>query len=46
MFSNHEQYFFKEYFAYQSDYAEKILVMSEMMSKNGYGFIFIEDLVA
>ena len=46
VFSNHEQYFFKEYFAYQSDYAEKILVMSEMMSKNGYGFIFIEDLVA
>ena len=46
VFSNHEQYFFKEYFAYQSDYAEKILVMSEMMAKNGYGFIFIEDLVA
>jgi hypothetical protein len=45
-YGNHEQYFFKEYFAYQSDYAEKILVMSEMMANNGYGFIFIEDLVA
>lgn len=46
VFSNHEQYFFKDYFAYQSDYMEKIMVMSEMMAKNGYGFIFIEDLVA
>ena len=46
VFSNHEQYFFKEYFAYQSDYMEKVMVMSEMMAKNGYRFIFIEDLVA
>ena len=45
VFSDHEQYFFKDYLAYQSDYMEKIMVMSEMMAKNGYGFIFIEDLV-
>jgi hypothetical protein len=46
VFADHEQYFFKEYFAYQSDYMEKVLVMSEMMAKNGYGFVFLEDLVA
>ncbi|MDD2456220.1 MAG: twin-arginine translocation signal domain-containing protein [Kiritimatiellae bacterium] len=43
VFSNHEQYFFKEYFAYQPDYSEKIRVMSKMMHDNGYNFIFIED---
>ena len=46
VFSDHEQYFFKDYFAYQSDYMEKVMVMSEMMAANGYRFIFIEDLVA
>ena len=45
VFSDHEQYFFKEYFAYQSDYMEKIMVMSEMMASNGYKFIFIEDIM-
>ena len=46
VFSDHEQYFFKDYLAYQPDYMEKVLAMSKMMSENGYGFIFIEDLVA
>ena len=46
VFSTHEQYFFKDYLAYQPDYMEKIMVMSEMMRANGYRFIFIEDLVA
>ena len=46
VFSDHEQYFFKDYFAYQRDYMEKIMEMSRMMHANGYGFIFIEDLVA
>lgn len=46
VFSDHEQYFFKEYFAYQSDYMEKVMVMSQMMAENGYRFIFAEDLVA
>ena len=44
-FSLHEQYFFKDYLAYQPDYMEKIRVMSEVMKANGYSFIFIEDLV-
>ena len=44
-FSDHEQYFFKDYLAYQPDYAEKIRVMSETMAANGYRFVFLEDLV-
>ena len=45
VFSDHEQYFFKHYFAYQPDYMEKIRVMSRMMKENGYSFVLIEDLV-
>ena len=45
VFSDHEQYFFKDYLAYQPDYMEKVMVMSEMMQANGYRFLFIEDLV-
>ena len=44
-FSDHEQYFFPDYLAYQPDYAEKIRVMSQMMQDAGYRFIFIEELV-
>ena len=42
---NHEQYFYSDYFNYQPDYAEKIYKMSEILSQNGYEFLFIEDLV-
>ena len=45
-FSTHEQYFFKDYLAYQPDYMEKVMVMCEMMRANGYRFIFLEDLAA
>ena len=45
VFSNHEQYFFKDYFAYQSNYTEKVMVMSRMMAENAYRFVFIEDIV-
>ena len=44
VFSNHEQYFYRDYLAYQPDYAEKIRVMSKMMHDNGYRFMFIEDI--
>ena len=44
VFSDHEQYFYPEYFAYQPDYAEKIRVMSKTMAEAGYDFMFIEDL--
>lgn len=46
IFANHEQYFFKDYLAYQPDYAEKIRVMSKMMHDSGFAFIQIEDLVS
>ena len=44
IFSNHEQYFFKDYLAYQPDYADKIRAMSRMMHENGYRFILMEEL--
>ena len=46
IFADHEQYFFKDYFAYQPDYVEKILVASKWLKDNGYRFAFIEDTVA
>ena len=46
VFSDHEQYFYKDYLAYQSDYADKIRIMSKMMKEAGYAVIFVEDVVA
>ena len=45
IFSNHEQYFFKDYLAYQPEYADKIRLMCRTMRENGYAFIFMEDVV-
>ena len=45
VFSNHEQYYFSDYFAYQPEYLEKIRIMSRMMHENGYEFMLIEDFV-
>lgn len=42
---DHEQYFYEDYLAYQPDYAEKIYKMGEIMNRNGYEFIFAEDLL-
>lgn len=42
---DHEQYFYEDYFAYQPDYAEKIYKMSEILIRNGFEFIFAEDLI-
>ena len=44
VFSDHEQYFYRDYLSCQPDYAEKILVMAERLSANGYSFILNEDL--
>ncbi len=41
---NHEQYFYEEYFAYQPEYAEKILYIAKELKESGYECIFIEDL--
>ena len=45
IFSNHEQYFFREYFAYQPEYADKVRLMCKLMHDNGYRFVFMEDSV-
>lgn len=41
---DHEQYFYKDYFAYQPDYADKVYEMGEFLHRNGYEFIFAEEL--
>jgi len=42
---DHEQYFYEDYPAYQPDYAARICKMGELLAKNGFDFIFLEDLV-
>ena len=44
-FADHEQYFYKDYLAYQPDYVEKILLAAKIAHDAGRGFIFIEDTV-
>lgn len=44
-FADHEQYFHKDYYAYQPDYAEKILLAAKLASDSGRDFVFIEDTV-
>lgn len=41
---NHEQYFYKDYFAYQPEYADKLLTAARIMCENGFEFIFIQQL--
>ena len=41
---NHEQYYYPDYYAYQPDYAEKILTMGKVMKEAGFEFMFMEDL--
>ena len=43
MFADHEQYFYQDYFAYQPDYVEKILLAAKLAQDAGYGFIFLEE---
>ena len=45
IFSNHEQYFFRDYLAYQPEYADKIRLMCKTMRDSGYEFILMEDIV-
>ena len=44
VYSYHEQYFHKDYLAYQPDYAEKVLLCARMLHDAGYGYIFFADL--
>ena len=41
----HEQYFYPDYYGYQKDHGEKLLKACEIMYKNGFEFIFADQLV-
>ncbi len=41
----HEQYFYRNYYGYQENHGEKLLKACEILSDNGFEFIFAEDLV-
>ena len=43
--ATHEEYFYKHYFAYQSDYCEKTFKAVKWMHDHGYEYAFIEDSV-
>ena len=43
LFADHEQYFYKDYLAYQPDYVEKILLAAKLAHEAGRDFIFIEE---
>lgn len=42
----HEQYFYKDYFAYQPDFEEKVAAMVSMLREEGYESLFFEELLA
>ena len=42
---DHEQYFYSDYFAYQSDYADKIFKIAKELYDNGFEFICGEDIL-
>lgn len=44
-YATHEQYFYPDYYAYQSDYAERIYKAAETVQKNGYEYFFIEEII-
>ena len=44
IYGNHEQYFYRDYLAYQPDYAAKVLAAARFLKENGYTYIFFEDL--
>ena len=44
-YATHEQYFFKDYFMYQPDYAAKTFAAGKWMQDHGYNFIFMEDSI-
>ena len=45
VYSNHEQYFYKDYLAYQPEYAAKVLKCAKILHDAGYEYFFFEDLV-
>jgi hypothetical protein len=43
--ATHEEYWFKDYFAYQSDSREKLLAAAKTAHDAGYEYCFIEEKV-
>ena len=43
--ATHEEYWFKQYFAYQRDSREKLLTACKMVHDAGYQYFFIEDKI-
>ena len=41
---NHEQYFYRDYFAYQPHYADNVLLSAKLAYEAGREFVFIEDV--
>ena len=44
-YGNHEQYFYKNYFAYQPEYMEKEELCARTLAERGHRFVFMEELV-
>ena len=44
-YGNHEQYFFRDYLAYQPEYMEKEMLCARTLRERGHRFVFMEDLV-
>ena len=45
-FADHEQYFYKDYYAYQPDYVEKIFIAAKLACEAGREFVFMEETSA
>ena len=43
-FATHEQYSYPDYYAYQPDHGDKILKAAEIMHKNGYNYIWDDEM--
>ena len=46
VWGNHEQYFYRDYLAYQPEYEAKIMALAKLLRENGYEHFFLEDLAA
>lgn len=43
--ADHDKYFYDDYLAYQPDYNEKIYEMCRVVAKEGYEFVFMDDII-
>ena len=45
VYGNHEQYFYRDYLAYQPEYAAKVMAAAKFLKENDYTYFFLEELV-